>query len=44
MTEADRLVAHISGAKKFVVKNSGHALTVQSPDIFESKVLRFLAE
>ena len=43
MTEADLLVAHISGAKKFVVKNSGHALTVQSPDIFESEVLTFLA-
>lgn len=42
--EADLLVSKIAEAKKFVVKNSGHALTVQSPDIFEREVLKFLAE
>jgi len=42
--EADLLVAKIPEAKKFVVKNSGHALTIQSPSIFEREVLKFLAE
>ena len=44
VAEAELLVSEITDAKKLVVPDAGHALTTQSPELFEGEVLRFLAE
>jgi len=43
MIEADLLADRIRDSKKVVVKNAGHALTLQEPDVFEREVLAFLS-
>jgi len=43
LVEADLLVEKIPNARKFVVKNAGHALTFQEPSAFEDEVMKFIS-
>lgn len=42
VVEADILLDKIADAKKIIVKNAGHAITVQQPQIFEHEIMAFL--
>ena len=42
--EADILLDKITGSRKVVVNNAGHAITVQQPQIFEDAILAFLQQ
>ena len=43
LVEADLLIRKIPNARKFIVKNAGHALTVQKPRVFEDEVMKFIS-
>ena len=44
VVEADILLDRIAGAKKVIVNNAGHAITVQQPQVFEDEIMAFLQE
>jgi len=43
LVEADLLSEKIPNARKFIVKNAGHALTLQEPGVFEDEVMKFIS-
>ncbi len=43
LVEADLLSEKIPNARKFIVKNAGHALTLQEPSVFEDEVMKFIS-
>jgi pimeloyl-ACP methyl ester carboxylesterase len=44
VVEADILLDKITDSRKIVVKNAGHAITVQQPQVFEDAILDFLQQ
>ena len=42
VVEADILLDKIADAKKVIVNNAGHAITVQQPQVFENEIMAFL--
>ncbi len=43
LTEADRMSEKLPNAKKIIIANAGHPITMQQPDAFEREVLSFLS-